>query len=127
MLRTKGKKHRQSDLSKISEKYRLAYFSWESVKNPALNREVHFTNKGWQHIQQDKKRPGVEKEERLKLLYDAKHILENATFYQEKRFQEYRGVPHIHYTFIAFYNGRKIKVVTIEDQGRIDFLSVFKV
>ena len=126
MHRTKGKKHRKSDLSKITEKYRKMYFSWRKIKSPALKCDIHFTNKGWQHIQQDKSRTGVEKEERLKLLIDAKHILENSTFFQDKRLQNYRGITHVHYGLVAFYNGRKITVVLIEGSGQIDFFSVFK-
>lgn len=120
----KGKKHPKSDLARLNQKYWEIYNKWGKVLCPALKKNVHFTNKGWQHIQQDKSRTGVEKEKRLNLLLDAKHIIETTTFYQEKRFQPYRGTFHEHYGIIALYNGRKIKVVLIEDRGQIDYLSV---
>jgi len=124
--KTKSRPKKRSDLQKLNNKYLKLYKSWKKVHSPALKRDVHFTSKGWVHIQKEKWRTRSEKEDRLKLLSTAKHILGKATFIQEKRLQHYHQSPHIHYGFVAFINNTRISVVVIEDRGQLDFLSVFK-
>ena len=125
--RKKGLKHKKSKLAKLNARYLRLYQSWKKVYCRALEDYVYFTNKGWQHIQQEKWRTRSEKEERLKLLPIAKKILEITTTIQDKRFQDYHRVPHLHYGFTAIIGGRKYTVVVIEEKGQIDFLSVFPV
>ncbi len=113
--------------AKLNRKYLQRYKSWKSVLCPALKAHVHFTNKGWQHIQQEKWRTRSEKEERLKLLSTAKVILKRTTTIQGTRMQAYHDTPHLHYQFTALIGGVVVTVIVIEDQGRFDFLSVFRV
>lgn len=126
IVKKKGKSNRKSKLQKLNEKYLKLYKSWKKVYSPALKTNVHFTSKGWQHLQKEKWRIRSEKEERLKLLPQAKHLLSISTTIQDKRLQKYHGVPHLHYGFTALIGGIKISVVVIEDKGQLDFLSVFK-
>lgn len=122
-----GKAKRQSDLQKLNTKYLRLYKSWKKVYCPALKESVHFTSKGWQHIQKEKWRTRSEKEERLKLLALARNILNISTTIQDKRLQNYHNTLHLHYGFTAIKGGVKLTVVVIEDRGQLDFLSVFKV
>lgn len=127
---TKRRKKR-SDLSILNEKFHKLYKGWVKVYCRALEADVHFTDKGWKHIQNEKWRTKAEKEERLNYLGTAKFILETATTIQERRLQEYHDSPHTHFGFIAIVgdikkSNSKFKVVVIEDQGRYDFLSVYK-
>lgn len=113
--------------AKLNRKHLSIYKSWEKIHCPAFDKDVHFTNKGWQHIQQEKWRTRGEKEERLKMLSIAKHILGKATFFQESRLQKYHGTLHQHYGIKAVVGGACYGVVIVEDGGRLDFLSVYKV
>lgn len=124
--KTNGTKKR-SNLQKLNAKYLKMYKSWKRVYCPAFKENVHFTSKGWIHIQKEKWRTRSEKEERLKLLALAKNILSISTTTQDKRLQNYHNIPHTHYGLTAIKGGIKITVVIIEDRGRLDFLSVFKV
>ena len=121
-----GRPIRKSKLQKLNAKYLKLYKSWKRVYSPALKKNVYFTNKGWAHIQKEKWRTRSEKEERLKLLPQAKHILSISTTIQEKRIQKYHQLPHLHYGFTALVGGVRVSVVIIEDSGQFDFLSVFK-
>lgn len=123
--RRKGKKIGKE--AKLNKKYLTLYKSWKKIYCPALKNNVHFTSKGWQHIQQEKWRTKSEKETRLKLLPVAKNILGETTTIQNKRLQNYHSVPHLHYEFTALKGGIRVTVVVIEDKGQYDFLSVFRV
>jgi hypothetical protein len=120
-------KRKKSKLAKLNTKWLKYYKAVGKVFCPALRADIYFTNKGWQHIQQEKWRTRTEKEKRLNLLPQAKHILSKATFFQDRRLQNYHQVPHLHFGFIAHVGGIKIKVVVIEDKGQYDFLSVYRV
>lgn len=127
MTRVNYKHKKIGKQNKFNKSHLDIYKSWGKVLCPAFNRDVHFTNKGWQHIQQEKWRSREEKEKRLNMLPVAKHILEKATFFQENRLQIYHGTQHQHYCFRAVVGGACYGVVVIEDSGRLDFLSVFRV
>lgn len=128
MIKAKKRKPtHKSKLQKLNSKYLTLYKSWKKVHCPALKTDVHFTNKGWQHIQQEKWRTRSEKESRLKLLPIARNILGKTTTIQGKRLQNYKSIPHIHYQFTALLGGVVVTVVVMEDGGRYDFLSVFRV
>lgn len=120
------KPNRKSKLQKINEKYLKLYKSWKKIFCPAFKKNVYFTGKGWAHIQKEKWRTKSEKEERLKLLPLARHILKISTTVQEQRIQNYHQTKHLHYGFTALIGGIKVSVVIIEDRGQLDFLSVFK-
>lgn len=120
------KPNRKSKLQKLNAKYLKLYKSWKKVYCPALKKDIHFTGKGWTHIQKEKWRTKSEKEERLKLLPQARHILKLTTTIQDQRMQNYHQEKHLHYGFTALIGGVKVSVVVIEDSGRLDFLSVFK-
>lgn len=124
--RKKGKSHRKSDLQKLNAKYLRMYRSWKKVYCPALKKDIHFTSKGWVHIQKEKWRTKSEKEERLKLLPQAKHILGISTTVQEQRMQNYHQIRCLHFGFTAVIGGIRISVVVVKDKNRLDFLSVFK-
>lgn len=123
----RGKLVRRSKLQKLNAKYLTLYKSWKKVYCPVLKTNVHFTSKGWQHIQKEKWRIRSEKEARLKLLAVAKNILEKTTTIQGKRLQNYHNVPHLHYQFTALIGGIVVTVIVVEDKSQYDFLSVFRV
>ncbi len=79
-----------------------------------------------ENIQKEKWRTKSEKEDRLKLLPQARHILKITTTIQDQRIQNYHQTKHLHYGFTALVGGIKVSVVIIEDNGRLDLLSVFK-
>lgn len=118
---------KKSDINRFKEKHLAIYKSWKKIYCPALEADVHFTNKGWNHLQQEKWRSKQEKESRLLLLGTAKHILGKATFFQSRRLQPYHGTQHDHIGFRAVVGGALVGVVVIEDKGQFDFLSVFRV
>lgn len=118
-----GRRRRKSKVQKTKEHYFSVYQSWGKVHCPALGKDILFTNWGWDHISQIKKRTRREKIERLKLLPLAKKLLETTTTVQGKRFQDY----HDHYEFIALMDGTKIRVLVVEDKKKYYFYSVFKV
>lgn len=121
-----NRRNKKSKLQKLNEKYLRLYKGWKKIYCPALDKDVHFTGKGWVHIQKEKWRTRSEKEERLKLLPEAIHILKTTTTIQEQRLQNYHQTKHLHYGFTAVVGGIKVSVVVVEDKGRLDFLSVFK-
>lgn len=121
-----GKGSKKSKVEIELDRYSKNYKSWKNVDCPALKTKVHFTNKGWEHLFEGKKRSRAEVLERVRLLPFAKRLLETTTTVQKKRFQNF----HQHYTFTAFTEGTmgvKIEVVVIEDRKKIYFLSVYKV
>ncbi len=116
--KTKRASKRKTKLQKINAKYLKLYKLWKKIYCPALKKDIHFTSKGWLHIQKEKWRTRSEKEERLKLLSQAKHILSVSTTVQEKRLQKYHDVPHLHYGFTALVGGIKVSVVVVEDKNQ---------
>ena len=121
-----GKGSKKSKVETELDRYSKNYKSWKDVYCPALETKVYFTNKGWEHLFEGKKRSRVEVLERVRLLPFAKKLLEITTTVQNKRFQDF----HQHYTFTAFtegVKGTKIEVVVVEDRKKVYFLSVYKV
>lgn len=105
------------------KKYRLLYFSWQHIYCPALNQDVFFTRKGWDHIISKEGRTKQEKLRRIRVLPKAKQLLSITTTIQEMRFQ----FGYQHYGFVGYMGGEKIKVVIAESNGTYFFWTTFKV
>lgn len=113
--------HKKSKLEKKKSHLQELYFSWGKVYCPALNKDVHFTRLGWDHLMEIKKRTGVERLKRLDILPLAKKLISITTTIQGRRFQD----GYQTYNFIAYMDGPKIDVVVSESKGVFSFFSVF--
>lgn len=89
----------------------------ESTTCPLINKKVHITRKGWNHLLE--RRRLKDKQRRLKLLKDAKYIIKNAdTIRRTKR----NGTEYIE---LREKTRNHIKVILKTDQkGNVSFFSV---
>ena len=98
------------------------YKSWGEVFCPALKSKVKFTNLGWDHLVERKKRTKVEKSKRLELLPFVKKILKNSHTIQGTRFQD--GINY--WEFISIQNNKKLTVLVSKKKSEFTFFSIFE-
>lgn len=122
MRRTKGKKHKQSNLEKIKNKYFQKYMSWHEVYCPALEANVAFTRAGWDHLCVLKWRTGVEQEKRLKLLPLTRKLISITTTIQATRFQD----GFVTYEFNAILGGTKVTAVVSKTKKGYIYWTTFE-
>lgn len=118
-----SKRHKKSKYLKTEAQYKKMYFSFGSVKCPALkNSEVKFTNYGWNHLCVRKWRTEKEKMERMKLLPYARKLISITTTIQSIRYYD----SYQTFEFNANMDGKRIKAIVSKTKGGFIFYSNFK-
>lgn len=118
-----GKGTKKSKVDSAKAKWREVYKKIDKVYCPALEAEVLFTNWGWEHLCESKRRSRDQKLKRLELIPLAAKLLARTTTLQNKRFQN----MHLHFEFMAMVEGTKLAVVVREYKKQYYFYSVYRV